>query len=234
MSLVDEPILNFEQAKRFFIAMGCNHFYVDGHSLQRSDEYRALRISAVLEQQWRREEVERRVAEFPSSEPEELGFAYFSLTDVIGGSDSFDLERLLTLAEDIHAAVPPNQIRLVLDAIIGNSAYVTHGGLIERTCKAKDPDLAHRFVACAQRYIAKAEAHGMPIPWLRSYLVDVIVALGLDDWDVDLHLLREKDDIEISQTYQEGARAGNVFSMHMLAKRQEQGMWSPFPQRIFT
>lgn len=27
MTLVDEPILNLEQAKRFFIAMGCNHFY---------------------------------------------------------------------------------------------------------------------------------------------------------------------------------------------------------------
>lgn len=167
-------------------------------------------------------------------EPEGLGLAYFSLTDVFGGSDSFDLERLLFLAEDIHDAVPPNQIRLVLDAIIGNSAYVTHGGLIEWTCKAKDPDLAHRFVACAKRYIERAEAHGVLIPWLRSYLVDVIVAFGLGERDIDLHVLREKDDIEISQTYQEGARTGDAFCIQMLAKRQEQGMWSPFPHRIFT
>lgn len=222
MSLVDEPIHNLEQAKRYFIAMGCSHFHLSRESFQRRDEYYALNISEDIEKKWRQEEVEHRLAEFPFNEPEKIGFSYSSLKDMIE-CDSYNLESMLTLANDFYNVLPPDQIPIVLNVIIGNNGSLTRGGLIEKACKIGRSDLAQRYIVCAKNFIGKAEDNNITILFMRGYLVDVIKALKLKEEDTYLNLLREKDNIENFKYYKQGAEAGNVFSMRMLAEHYKKG-----------
>lgn len=222
MSIENEPIKNLEQAKHYFIAMGCNHFNLDRENFQRRDEYYALKISKDTEKKWRQQEVENRLIEFPFSEPEKIGFYYSSLKDIIE-CDSYQLESMIKLTNDFIDILPPNQIQLVLSAIIGNNGSLTRGGLIEKACKTGLSDLAQQFIVCTKTLLEKAEKNNISILWLRGYLVDAIKTLGLKEKDAYLNILREKDDVENFKYYQRGAKEGNIFSMRMLAKHYKDG-----------
>ena len=117
----DEPILNLEQAKRYFMLMGCSHFHLNREDLQRAEEYRALNISEELESHWRKEHFERRLSEINENISEELGWRYFYLKDMMG-KDDFYVEKMMELTDKIVSFLPDNQITYILDAIIGNDA----------------------------------------------------------------------------------------------------------------
>ena len=94
MEIENKPITNLEQAKEYFIAMGCSHFHIARENYQRRNEYNALNISRDTETQWRKEEVENRIAMFPFDEPEKMGYYYSALNNVIG-NDSFYFEKMV-------------------------------------------------------------------------------------------------------------------------------------------
>ncbi|HOJ78944.1 MAG TPA: tetratricopeptide repeat protein [Bacillota bacterium] len=222
MSIETEPILNIEQAKRYFIAMGCSHFHLDRENFQRRDEYYALKISADLEAEWRKEEVTRRLAEFPFDEPEKIGHSYHGLKDMIEDNADY-LEQLLIIAERFYDILPLSQIQLVLSVIIGNNGTPTHGGLIEKAAKIGCFDLAHQFVSYAKKLIKKVDDNGLSLLGLRGYLVEVIKSLRLREEERYLQLLIERDNIESFKYYQKGAEKGNIFAMRMLAKHYMDG-----------
>ena len=55
MAIENGQILNLEQAKHYFIAMGCSHFHLAREDFQRRDEYYALNISSETEKEWRQQ-----------------------------------------------------------------------------------------------------------------------------------------------------------------------------------
>ena len=48
----DEPISNIEQAKRYFISMGCSHFQLCREDSQKAKEYYALKIDSDIESRY--------------------------------------------------------------------------------------------------------------------------------------------------------------------------------------
>jgi hypothetical protein len=228
MSIEDEPIKNLEQAKRYFIAMGCSHFHLARENFQRRDEYYALHIKTKTETKWRQEVIEKQFVEFSSKETEKIGFFYSSLKDIITSDENncnkYNLECMLTLTYSFLNDLPPDQIRHVLDTIVGNDGSKTHGGLIEKAYKIGLTKLGQQFIQSAKSLLEKAEANNITILWLRGNLVDIIKSLKVKEDDNYLNLLQEKDNIETFKYHLEGAKEGNVFSMRMLANLFTEGI----------
>ena len=64
MNFTNEPINNIEQARKYFIAMGCSHFHMTREYPQRAKEYIELDIDPEIESKWRKEEFEKKQKNF--------------------------------------------------------------------------------------------------------------------------------------------------------------------------
>jgi len=222
MNIENKPITNLEQAKEYFIAMGCSHFHITRENRQRREEYYALNISRNTEMLWRKQVVENCISTFPFDEPEKIGSYYRYLNDIIG-SDAYYLETMINLAKDIYNIVPPKHIPLILIVIIGNNGSPTRGGLIEKVCNQGLTELICEAVGLAKKYIDNADNNNITIFGFRGYLFDVINAFNINENNDYLEQLRTKNNIEGFKYYQQGAKKGNVFSMRMLAQHYKDG-----------
>ena len=158
----DEPIQNIEQAKRYFISMGCSHFHLTREHPQRAKEYYALDIDRNIELQWLKEEFERQLSEINSDDLEHLWWKYSRLKDMMV-KDNFYLEKMMEATEKIQNILPIDQIHLVLHtAIIGNNATKGKGGLIQRACELNRLDLAYKFITYTKFFIEKVEKADTP------------------------------------------------------------------------
>ena len=224
MKEYDESIQNIEQAKRYFISMGCSHFHLMREHRQRADEYYALKISRDIELQWLKEEFERKLSEINSGDLKDLWWKYSSLEDMMVRED-FYLEKMIEATEKIQDFLPTDQISLVLNtAIIGNNATEGKGGLIQKACELNRLDLAYKFIAHTKLFIEKAEKANEDLSFTRGYFVDVIEYLNLKENGVYLKQLREKDNLENFKYYQNSAEEGNKFSMKKLAEYYRNGI----------
>jgi hypothetical protein len=217
-------ITNLEQARRYFIAMGCKHFHLDRGNVARREEYYELNISPELEQQWREEEIDRQFNQFPFDTHKELGMSFSRLSDLIREFKTSDLELLLFLLDDILDDIPFMHISLILDSIIGSNATVTHGGLIEAAYFSDQIELAKEFIARSKFLLERADNNNVGILWKRGYLVDIIEHLGINEENSYLHSLREKDELESFKYHLEGAEKGIGYSMKRLSDFYRDGI----------
>lgn len=216
MTDTNEPIKNIEQAKRYFISMGCSHFHLSRENIQRADEYRALKISSKLESEWIKEEFEYRIENFNSLDPKEFGWSISSLAHMIE-REEFYLEKLFELINKIQMLLPPDQIGNVLSTIIGTNGTKSRGGLIQKSYQMKRHDLANKFLAQTKLLLKMAEDNSITLTFIRGYLVDVIDSLGIEESKEFLIQLRDKDYSENFKYFKEGAEGGNKYSMKMLS-----------------
>jgi hypothetical protein len=219
----NQPILNLEQAKSYFQKMGCSHFHLDREDYQRRDEYDALAISAALEDEWRKEEFERQLAAFKSVEPGHIGSSYFRLSE-LAERNEFYLEHMLTLTNDIQQSIPPDQIEIVLNSIVGTYGTITHGGLIEKAYTIERPDLAQGFVKNVKSLLTRAENNTIPLPFVRAHLLDITEHFHLNESAAYLTELRKNNHTDNFEYYKEGANEGNIFAMRMLARHYIEGL----------
>lgn len=218
-----EPILTIEQAKKFYIAMGCSHFHIDREYPTRRDEYRALHISSELENQWKKEEFLRMIQAFPYSDQSIMAGYYFSLKEILAFGDEKQLELMVDLLKQIHEMVPLTDIPMILSVVVGNNATKSHGGLIERACSVRRYDLVDQFIKHILLLLRRVEENNIKLPFLRGNFVDVIVYHKLKVNQQIIDLLLEKDKKEKFDYYNKGAMEGNIFSMRMLAQCYQTG-----------
>lgn len=126
----ETQIKTLEQAKRYFVSMGCSHFHMSREHPQRFKEYRALTIDPSIESEWIREEFESRFTNFQTIPPKDYGWYFRSLDDLIERKE-FYLEKLLELVMKIQDRIPFDQIEYLLSTIIGNNGTKSKGGLIQ-------------------------------------------------------------------------------------------------------
>jgi len=245
MSITDEPIQTIEQAKRYYIAMGCRHFNIDRENLDRRDEYFALKISRETELEWRQEEIGNRITAFPFQHPRseepifsrEMGLAYSGLADMAAKTyDAYDtyvrenLSRLLALTACLYTVILPHQITLVINSIVGDSGSVLHGGILECAYNTGNVDLARNFAEYAKLFIlradenAKADPDGIPIhPQRVDSLVHVLDAMKVDsNMSFSESVRREVDAVNFN-AYVNAAKQGNIESMYRLGIRYKSG-----------
>lgn len=219
----NQPILNLEQAKSYFLKMGCSHFHLDRENFQRRDEYYSLDISAALEAEWRKEEFERQLAAFKSIELNHIGSLYFSLSELVE-SNAFYLEHMLRLTNDIQQMIPPNQIAIVLNSITGSNGTKTHGGLIERAYNIGRLDLAQDYVKNVKSMLNRAENDNISLTFVRGYLIDIIEHFQMNESAAYINEISKKNHAENFEYYKEGANEGNIFAMRMLARYYIEGL----------
>ena len=219
----DEPISNIEQAKRYFISMGCSHFHLCREDSQKAKEYYALKIGSDVESQWRKEVFERGLAEICSCDGKDLWWKYSNLADLME-RDSFYLEKMMEVTDKIQGVFLTDQLHLVLNTIIGNNGSKARGGLIQKAFELDRLDLMHRFIAHAKSLLEKAEKAEISLTFIRGYFVDVIEHFKVEENSDYLNQLREKDNFDNFNYYQKGVEEGNKFSMKMLAEYYRNGI----------
>jgi hypothetical protein len=217
MPIENDPILTIEQAKKYYIFMGCSHFHIDREHPIRRDEYRALHISSELESQWRNEEFIRRVQAFPYSDQSKFAINYFWLKEILAFGCEQQLEDMVTILSRIYEMVPATDIHMILSYIIGNNGTKSHGGLIEHACSIQRFDLVDKFVDYSMLLLERAEENNIEISFIRGYFVDVIVHFNLKINQKTIDMLMKKDREANINYYSKGALEGNVYSMRILA-----------------
>ena len=205
MPVENEPILNLEQAKRYFLIMGCSGFHMFREHPDKYDAYKAL-VSAELESKWTKEEFERRVTETLFTPRQEIGEWYhWKIASIIQQDHGdFYLETILKLTGDIKQIIPPDQLRFVLDAIVGTDGSPAHGGLIDLSCEWGRLDLAQQYIAYAKHLISQVKENNISLLQSRGYLVDVIEHYRIEESAAYLNQLREEDNIDLFNYYTKG------------------------------
>ncbi|HQE34857.1 MAG TPA: hypothetical protein PLQ70_09345, partial [Flavobacterium alvei] len=90
----DNPIKNLEQAKAFFVSMGCSGFHMMRENHLKYDEYRALEIDPSIESEWIKEVFEKKLEKFNTISPNDYGWQLDNLASLINRKESH-LEKLL-------------------------------------------------------------------------------------------------------------------------------------------
>ena len=212
-----EEIRNIEQARRYFISMGCSHFHLCRENFQRRDEYYALKISTDLESEWRKEEFEKRVENFHTNEQKDLGWKFSSLASIIERKE-FYLEKLLELSSQILVHLQSDQIWNILSTIIGNNGSKSRGGLIQKSYDLKRDDLANKFCIQAKLLLKIADDNSITLTFIRGYFLDVIDYYGIKESKEYLVDLWHKDNSDNFKYFKKRAEEGNKYSMKMLSE----------------
>ena len=222
MTNANEPIKNLEQAKRYFISMGCSHFHLSRENPKKTDEYRALDIDPSIESEWIKEEFENRIENYHSINPNDLGQYFSSLASIIERKD-FYLEKLLELTYKINESIKPDQLKFVLSVIIGNNATKTKGGLIQKSYDLKRKDLANEFYNLAKQILKVSDVNSTSIPFIRGSLLDLIEHYKIQDSKEFISELRNKDYSENFNYYKIFAEKGNKHALKIISECYRQG-----------
>jgi len=222
MDFTNESINDIEQAKKYFIAMGCSHFHMTREYPQRAKEYITLDIDPEIESEWRKEEFEKRIENFQTIKPSDYG-AYLRNLDSMIERKEFYLERLFELVIKIQEKLPNEQIGYVLSTIIGNNGTKSKGGLIQKSYDLKRKDLAEKFYTQVKLLFKIASDDSTKLTFAYGNLLDVIEHYRIDESDEYLLKLREKNDTESFEYFKIGAEEGNKYSMNKLSDCYREG-----------
>lgn len=218
----ETEIKTLEQAKRYFVSMGCSGFHMMRENPQKFNEYKALDIDPTIESEWIKEEFESRVRNFQAIPPKDYGWYLRSLDDLIERKEYY-LEKLLELVMKIQDKIPLDQIGYVLSTIIGNNGTKSRGGLIQKSYDLKRLDLANKFYIQTKLFLKKAEENSITLHSERGYLIDVIDYYGIEeskDFIMDLH---NKSNSDHFNYFKKGAYEGNKYAMKMLSECYKEG-----------
>jgi len=222
MTFKNEPISDLEQAREYFIAMGCSHFHMTREYPQRAKEYRDLDIDPELESEWIKEEFEKKIEDFYSIQPSGYG-SYLSSLDSLIERKEFYLERLFELVIKINKKLPFDQIEFILSTIIGNNGTKSKGGLIQKSYDLRRKDLAEKFYNEVKLLFKVAADNSIKLTFAYGNLLDVIECFKIEESNEYLKELREKNDTECFEYFKEGSEEGNKYSMKKLSECYRKG-----------
>lgn len=218
----DNPIKNLEQAKEYFVSMGCSGFHMMRESSLKYEEYNALEIDRSIESEWIREVFEKKLDEFNTISPNDYGWQLNNLASLINRKESH-LEKLLELVLKIQEKLPNDEIGLVLSIITGNNGTKSKGGLIQESFDMNRIDLAKKFYAQSKLLLKKAEDNLITITSARGFLIDVIEYYELEENKEFLISLQNKYYIESFEDFKKGAEEGKIYYMKMLSDYYKEG-----------
>lgn len=218
----DNEIRNIEQAKNYFISMGCSHFHLDREDFKRANEYRSFNISSTTESLWRQEAFENKLENFHAILPNDYGWYFRGLCDMIERKD-FYLEKIIELMNKIQERLPNDLIEIIMSTIIGTNGTKQKGGLIQMSFELNRKDLADKFYNKSRELLKKAEDNSVILSSVRSNLIDVVEYYGLEDNNEFLIDLRNKNYSDLFRNFKDGAEEGNKYSMRMLSKCYQEG-----------
>jgi len=215
-------IKTLEEAKAYFIQMGCSNFHIDREDPVKREEYRSLKISREKEAEWRKEQFQIGLEVIMNCDSKEIAGTYSTLKSLMA-KDRKSLKSMLNILDTLVNKIPVGGIHEMLNCIIGNNGYITHGGMIEIAFEIHSNNLAYRLIEYSKKLIDMADSNQVPILSKRGYLVDILNHYRVKEDNNYIERLTEKNDAELFDYYFDGAKNGNIYSMRMLAKHYYNG-----------
>jgi hypothetical protein len=167
----DEPIQTLEQAKAFFVSMGCSAFHMDREFPERSKEFRELRIPERLQSEWRLEQFELKLGQLSEADGGDLWRKYADLVDLSDWSHAA-LEQLLEAAKRLLVVAPRPDLVLIAMVLLDSNAIEARTGAVLRAYDSGYPGLAQAFSDVVFQLLAKAVPNrSSPIETVDDFLV---------------------------------------------------------------
>jgi hypothetical protein len=154
--MFDETIKTIQQAKEFFIAMGCSGFHMSREYPKRYDEYKQLHISTQAETEWRKEEFDRYYASImDNTNPGSLWMYHSSMESLLYALKSeLALMRMLEVTQFMRDKVPLNDRVIVAETINGRTVRKARMGLIYLAYDWNNIPAAKAFVELSLHFSA--------------------------------------------------------------------------------
>lgn len=147
MDVTDAPIRTQEEARAFFMAMGCQHMHMARDYPASYEEYRALGIEKQTEDAWRCEALDKAIADLATDEGKlELWMKHGHMCQLTLNIRSDTLRR----TQVVHAAAATYELRtrashfdrvLIAENILGRATY-RDDGMIFAARSLDLPDIA--------------------------------------------------------------------------------------------
>ena len=148
------PIKTIEQARNYFIYMGCSRFHMGREYPHRYAEYEQLNISAQTENEWRKDEfytVCSRIMQNPGRDPMwKLHSDLYNLFDYLRTED--ELKKLLEITRFIQDKVPAKDRLIIAETINGRARREDRSGLIYAAYDSGNIAAAKEFAELSQAF----------------------------------------------------------------------------------
>jgi hypothetical protein len=148
--MFDKSINTIEEAKDFFLSMGCSSFHMSREYPERYDEYKKMKITEAWENEWRQESFEIHVKKlFEVNEVSDfstLWAIHSSMTELFRQLKTTDtLKKMLVATQYIREKVPLKDMVIVAETINGRISPTYRDGLIYLSYELQCPSLAKEF-----------------------------------------------------------------------------------------
>jgi hypothetical protein len=152
--MFDEPIKTIQQAKEFFIAMGCSGFHMYREYPERYSEYQRLHISKQIEKEWVQEQFdEYYVKIMETAEINSLWMWHSSMEQLLTSLKSETaLMKMLEVTQFMRDKVPLSDRIIVAETILGRTVRSARQGLVYLAYDWKNIPTAKAFVELALHF----------------------------------------------------------------------------------
>ena len=119
--MFDKPIKTIQQAKEFFMAMGCSGFHMDREHPERYSEYKKLNISTQTEKEWIQEQFSKYYDQImEASDANSLWILHSAMERLLASiSSQVALSKMLNATRFIRDKVPLGDRIMVAETING-------------------------------------------------------------------------------------------------------------------
>lgn len=145
---MNEPIRSIQQAKEYFISMGCSHFHMGREFPQRYEEYKMLNISKIKETEWRIEQLDEYFNDIIGNKDNtRLWVVHSSMAELVETlKTDIALRKMLEVTQYIRDLVPIKYRVIVSETVNGRGNRKLRTGLIYLAYDLNNIQVAKAFV----------------------------------------------------------------------------------------
>lgn len=156
--ILNTPIMTSDDAKAYYMGMGCSHFHMQRQSEQRYQEYRRLAISKETEDEWKREAFDMLAnAVLQEKDVKQIWYQHSIMIDIAQMlKDIKTYLRLLEVTQAMLMRLPKADYPIVAANLMGRTDVSLHQGFIY-DCNGIDHRLCVCFLKITQYLLDDAE-----------------------------------------------------------------------------
>jgi len=195
--MFDKPLTTLGRAEEFFKSMGCSSFHMSREYPERYGEYKNLKISKKIEQQWTTDEFNRYYAKIMETTDNEGLWNYHS--SMYNLFVNIKTEKNLMMMRDVTKNIlpkVPNEYKVVVaETINGRTAKEARNGLIFLSYDMHNEAIAKEFADLSLQFSKYSESNFEDTAMEELYGVIPLQVLGEANYKSH-HIKRYKKAVE--------------------------------------
>ncbi|MEO6395897.1 MAG: hypothetical protein ABIO40_08300 [Devosia sp.] len=150
-----EPIVTLEQARAFFVAMGCSAFHMSREYPDRYEEFQRLKVPDQIQAEWRLQQFEETRGRILKAPADHRWHLFSSMIAVCDWSKAA-LDDLLDTARALLPDLPANETVLVAESLLARNALHARSGPVLRAYDQGYPELAQQLLVVVGQLLERA------------------------------------------------------------------------------